>query len=181
MRTWIILGAALWALGAGCAGTVPDEVNTEEQGAIGTLQLSLRGMDERMQLYRLRNATFDVQGTRFTDFQFVTSTLSSDTDLDSPVARAALFHGVYSIALRPEDWYLERVLASGGTERVADAVLLSSSSQQFQVQQDLISRVTFQFGVGGQLIDFFGGELEVGIDVRNAPDAGGESALVERQ
>jgi hypothetical protein len=33
-------------------------------------------------------------------------------------------------------------------------------------------RIAFQFGVDGDMVDFFGGELEIGIEVPNAGDGG---------
>jgi hypothetical protein len=133
--------------------------------------LALRGVDADMQTYRLRDATFDVSGTRYTDFTSVATVMSSESDLESATLRSQLFYGSYLVSLRPESWYLERITPDGA-ERVARAVLLSQPQQNVFVSQGQVSRVAFQFGVDGELIDFLGGEIEIEIGIQRAPDAG---------
>ncbi len=169
MRTYLLLIALVLCL-PGC-GTDPGTESAASHEEVGTLQLALRGVAPDMQVYRLRHATFGVQGVRYSDFQGVSSTLSSESDLENEVLRSRLFYGSYTVDLRPEGWYLER-LTPEGPQRVARAVLLSSPQQGVFVQQGGVSRIAFQFGVDGELIDFQGGDLEIAIDIRQAPDAG---------
>lgn len=158
------------ALGACAVEYRMDESSVEEDGAeLGTMQLSLTGMDAQMQQYRLRAASFDIQGTRYTDFQAVSMTVSSDTELDSPTVRTRLFYGYYSISLQPEAWYIERIGSNGDAEQVAEAVLLSAPTQSISIQQGAVTQVAFQFGVDGELIDFLGGDLEIGVGIVQAP------------
>lgn len=162
------------ALGACAVDYQMDGSKVEDDASdLGTMQLSLTGVDAQMQLYRLRAASFGIQGTRYTDSQAVSMTVSSDTELDSPTLRTRLFYGYYSVSLLPDDWYVERLTPSGGAERVAQAVLLSAPTQSIGIQPGLVTQVAFQFGVDGELIDFAGGDLEIGVGFVQPPDREG--------
>jgi hypothetical protein len=161
---------------AACGADPGSEPSAREADAaeVGTLQLSLTGVDAQLQQYWLRAARFDIQGTRYTDLQSVSEQVFSDTELDSPVIRTRLFYGSYTVSLSAEqDWYIERLTPNGAAERVAEVVLLSSPTQSVFVQQGQVSQVAFQFGVDGELIDFVGGDLEIGIGIVQAPAASG--------
>lgn len=159
--------ASLLCVLVGCAADAAEG----NDGETGTLALSLVGSDAGQQTYRLRAATFDIQGTRYYDYQSVSTSVSSESDPDGAFLRARLFPGSYSVSLRPGEWYLERI-GENGSERVQQAVLLSSATQSAYVQQGYVSQVAFQFGVDGELIDFIGSDLDIGITVQRAPDAG---------
>lgn len=171
MRLWTILISAFALALTACNYDTSTNVPGDTAETVGTMQLLLTGVSSSMQEYRLRDATFDIQGTRYTDYQSVSTSVSSEAEPDAAVARARLFYGNYTVSLRAEDWYLERVTPTG-SERVAAAVLVSIQPQYVSIQQGAVSRVAFQFGVDGELVDFLGGELEIGIDVRELPDAG---------
>jgi hypothetical protein len=169
-KNCFVLFAAAVSL-AGCA----QEVIAEEAGDtsdVGAIEVALTGVDADLQEYRLRSATFDINGTRYNDGQGVSLSVSSESDLDNPVLSTRLFYGYYGVTLFSGDWYLERITAEG-TERVDQAVLLSPATQYTFVNQGAASQVTFQFGVDGELIDFYGGDLEIGIGVQRAPGSGG--------
>jgi hypothetical protein len=169
MKTCSVLFAAVISL-AGCA----QEVIANEAGDmsdVGAIEVALTGVDAELQEYRLRAATFDITGTRYTDGQDVSLSVSSESDLDNPVLTTRLFYGNYSVTLHSEDWYLERI-TDDGAERVEQALLLSPAMQYATVYQGGVSRMTFQFGVDGELIDFYGGDLEIGIGVQRAPGTG---------
>jgi hypothetical protein len=162
------------ALGACAVDYRMDGDSVEEDASeLGTMQLSLTGMDAQMQQYRLRAATFAIEGTRYTDFQAVSMTVSSDTELDSPTVRTRLFYGYYSVSLRPGEWYIERLSPNGDAEPVAEVVLLSAPTQSISIQQGAVTQIAFQFGVDGELIDFVGGDLEIGIGIVRAPGTEG--------
>jgi hypothetical protein len=141
----------------------------EAAETVGGVQVALTGTDSRMQVYRLRQATFDIQGTRYTDFQSVFEMVSSEEDLDAASLTVDLVRGAYSVTLRP-DWHLERITDSGAVP--VQAVLLSPVSQSVFIEQHATSRVAFQFGVDGDMVIFFGGELDIEIEIETAPDAG---------
>jgi hypothetical protein len=173
MNRWISLVSLLTittALACNSQAGPQSSSETRKDEPVGMLQLSLTGVDSQMQQYRLRAATFDIQGTRYTDYQSVSTSVSSETDIDNPFVRARLFYGSYSVSLRPEDWYMERITPDGA-QRVDQAVLLSTQSMSVYVQQGGVSQIGFQFGVDGELIDFLGGDLDIGISVQRAPNA----------
>jgi hypothetical protein len=151
-----------------------EDTAAADDSEVGTLQLALTGVDAQMQRYRLRDATFDIQGTRYTDFQSVTDKVESESDPDGELLSARLFHGSYTVALQPLAWYIERIAADGnGAERVEHVALLSSAQQSVGITAGAASRIAFQFGVDGELIDFLGGDLEIGISILNAPGTAG--------
>ncbi|HMI90195.1 MAG TPA: hypothetical protein VK509_02475 [Polyangiales bacterium] len=168
LRPILALGFAL----AACGDLAEPDATPGDDPALGTLQLALTGMDAQMQRYRLRGATFDVQGTRYTDYQPVLTTISSESDPDGELLSTRLFQGYYTIALRPEDWYIERISAEGAA-RVEHVALLSSAQQSTSITAGAASRIAFQFGVDGEPIDFLGGKLEIGISILNAPGSAG--------
>jgi len=149
----------------------------------GTLRLALTGMDDAAQVYRLRNAVFEVSGYSYIDSQYYVREVSSEDDVDAELISERFLPGSYTVSLRNEDWYLERLTAGGVVERVEQAVLLSARSQFAGIADNQTTQVHFQFGVDGTLIIFHGGDLEIGISVVRAqagsggavgPDAGVE-------
>src|SRR5688500_10627985 len=123
MKNLFVLSIATIALAA-CTQELATDQESELRD-VGSLEVALTGMDSDLQEYRLRAATFDIYGTRYIDNQTVSRSAFSDDDIESPVLRTRLFHGSYSVTLRPDAWYLERVTPDG-TEPVQQAVLLST-------------------------------------------------------
>jgi hypothetical protein len=171
-RSSLALSLFLLVCAACDAGSASDHESLAEANvAIGTLQMALTGSDAQHQEYRLRAATFDIRGTPFEDPEPVTVTLSSESEPDAAHLRTRLLYGYYDVSLRDDGWYLER-LTPEGPERIEQAVLLSTRTQYAYVQEGVVSPVAFQFGVGGRLVDFRGGALEIGVGVQTPPDAG---------
>jgi hypothetical protein len=141
-------------------------------------------VDDAAQVYRLRNAFFEVAGYSYIDSQYYVRELSSEDHLDAELISERFLPGSYTVSLRDDDWYLERLTAEGGVERVEQSVLLSARSQFAGIAENQTAQVSFKFGVGGTLIVFHGGDLEIGITVVRAqagsgglqPDAGTEPA-----
>lgn len=170
-RTMFAIGCLLTAAACGDVATEGEPRVTEDD--VGTLQLSLTGVDADNQLYRLRAATLVVSGTSYHDGQAVYVELSSEDGLDDELLSARLMQGYYSVSLvSPPQWYIERITAEG-TERVQQAVLLSQPTQYTVIQPGGVSQVGFQFGVDGDLIDFFGGRLDIGIGIQRAQPVAG--------
>jgi hypothetical protein len=174
MRTdigWMVLSLCILSA---CASddAAHETTSASEVGELGTLQLTLSGQDAMQRSYRLRAATFRVEGSAFDDPQPILTSLSSDAEPDAVTLRTRLLSGYYSVTLSSEDWFLERVTPDG-FERVAQAVLLSPRTQYAYVQSGQPAQLAFQFGVDGSLIDFVGGQLELGIQVVNAPPGSG--------
>jgi hypothetical protein len=171
MKQWSYLALVCVLVAAGCGEQASNEATNEEALEVGSLQMSLTGVDADSRQYRLRGATFDISGTRYNDFQSVHATLSSEGSADGPTLSTRLVYGYYSVALLPDGWYLERI-TSEGAERVERALLLSSPAQNVSIQQGFVSQVGFQFGVDGDVIDFYSGGLDITIGIQHAPDAG---------
>jgi hypothetical protein len=68
-----------------------------------------------------------------------------------------------------DGWRLEELSASGPVS-VEQVVLLSPQNQYAYVWDGGESRVYYSFGVGGELIDFRGGQLSIGISVEQPGD-----------
>lgn len=171
MKSWFCHVLALSFAVTACSGRAEQDAYSDDT-AVGSLQLALTGMDAQQQLYRLRGATFDIQGTRYTDYQPVLATVSSESDPDAELLSTRLFHGFYTVSLLAEGWYIERVTEEGAI-RVEQVALLSSPSQSIGITAGAASRIAFQFGVDGELIDFIGGDLEIGISIQNPPGTAG--------
>jgi hypothetical protein len=175
MKTWSWFAAILLlALGA-CEDASPSDRASVIDGELGSLEMSLIGVDADNQRYRLRGAAFEIAGTEHFTFQPVSQTLLADDHLDDAVLRSELVYGYYTVSLHPESWYVERVTPEG-PQRVEEAVLLSPLMQHVSIQPSSVSQLGFQFGVDGDIVDFFGGRLEIGVGFQRPPqpDAGGE-------
>jgi hypothetical protein len=160
----------------------------------GALALALTGSDAHGVAYRLRNATFEIYGCPGGgDYSVaaagapgsafagsggsaggpvmnpcVWTTISSEDNPDAAVLTKRLVPGYYTINLQG-DWYLEE-MTSAGPQRVAQALLLNGSTQSTYVWDNGNAMVSFQFGVGGDLIDFRHGDLSIGIQVEQPGD-----------
>jgi hypothetical protein len=95
-------------------------------------------------------------------------TLSSDDDLNAELITRRLLPGSYNVTLRG-DWYLEE-LQMGQAERVEQAVLLSPVTQYAYVWDGGAQTIYYVFGVGGDIIDFRSGTLNIGIQVEQPGD-----------
>lgn len=170
-HAWVpifLLAAALCGCGAGPA-------TQEAADRVGVLQLSLVGTDSARQQYRLRNASFEING--YSEFgpaggggSNTQETVSSETDLDRPFIERRVLPGTYWITLSNSDWYLER-LSGPMPERIAKAVLLSSATQYTYVYDRSVTPVDFRFGVDGDLIDFRHGDLRICISIERPDDS----------
>lgn len=149
----------------------------------GTLDLALTGSDSQGEIYRLRSATFTIEG--YPDYYYPSSsagaggsdssyyyeTVSTEANPNQDVIRRRVIPGYYYVSFDTSSgWYLEH-LTPQGPERVAEAVLLSQPYQYTHVWDRSTSTVFYQFGVDGKTIDFRHGNLEVRIDIQH-PDAG---------
>jgi hypothetical protein len=175
--TWTRTLLGLLAVGSiSCAGDArPYRAAPSDAAEVGTLVLNLTGSDRQGQQFRLRNAEFDIGGYYYYPYpnsQPALITVSSETDLDSPVIATEVVPGQYYVTLSNHLWFLEK-LTDQGWERVEDTVLLSPESQYAYVYENSTSTVAFTFGVDGQLIDFHHGTLEIGINVVHPGDEDG--------
>jgi len=161
-----LVGAAgtggLLLLGSGCSGK---DVSLIEQAnlpaAAGQLQLALTTRSASGNLYRLRQAFFQVsqQDSPFGGFS---SLLSSENDPLATTLEATVPTGDYAVDLFG-GWFLEKV-QNGEVTRV-EATLVSASTQFVSVRENEESVVSFRFQTNGEIIDFSEGRLIVEIQV----------------
>jgi hypothetical protein len=179
-RGWMTLLLPLIA--AACSQTsIP-----EDGSKVGSLSLSLTGVDPHGISYRLSSAEFEVSGcpdyfqSSVAGFgagsggggqggsNCIDMVLRSDDNPDSAVITQRLLPGYYNVQLL-DGWTIEQLTAAGPTP-VAKAVLLSPSYQYAYVWDGGVSQVVYSFGVGGDLIDFRHGDLAISISVEQPGD-----------
>ncbi len=160
----------LAALGCSSEGA---KTETGDEGQNGTLALMLSATDAQGESYRLRNAEFAVSGYSWATGQYTSTTVSSETDPELPVVRARLVEGYYDVSfIDTEAWYFEH-LTPAGAEPVEKSTLLGAGSQSLYIYRGSTTPISFAFGVNGELVDFLGGQLEIGVTVEQPPFSAG--------
>jgi hypothetical protein len=160
----------------------------EDSDANANLSLALTGTDSRGVQYRLRSAEFEIYGyPELVQFgaggapdSFFSTVVSSETDPNAAVITQRVIPGYYYVDFTSGDWFLEELTPSG-PERVEQAVLLSPRLQFAPVWNGGSTRVHYQFGVDGELIDFRSGNINIGIGIERPGDsagAGGDGPVV---
>jgi hypothetical protein len=174
MRNWGIVTAVIGICALACSAST----KSEERG--GTLSVALTGTDTRGEQYRLRGATFYVQG--YPDYfqyeeggaggasaSYFFQQISTETEPDGPTISRRVLPGSYYVTLQNGGWYIEHVTAAG-SERVQDSVLLSNAQTWTRVYDGSQSNVYYSFGVDGKLIDFRNGDLNIRIQIEHPND-----------
>lgn len=168
----------LWPLtllaGFGCSSEGAKE-QASDDGQNGTLALLLSATDAQGESYRLRNAEFAINGYSYVTGQYTSTTVSSETDPQLPVVKARLLEGYYDVSFIDSGWYMEHLTAAGA-EPVEKSTLLGPASVSTYIYRGTVSPVSFAFGVNGELVDFLGGQLEIGITVEQPPFGTGGAA-----
>jgi len=155
-------GGALLLLGSGCSGEDVSRIEQADAPATaGQLQLALTSRGASGNLYRLRQASFQVaqQDAPFGGFF---SFLSSEDNPLSTTLEATLPSGDYTVDLFG-GWFLEKV--QDGEVTQVEATLVSSSTQFVSIAENEESVVSFRFQTNGEIIDFSEGRLIVEIEV----------------
>jgi hypothetical protein len=180
MKLWH-LSIALMAVGVACsASSGKDAPSVEAVEATGTMQFALIGSDVHGNQYRLRNAEFQI--TRYYYYPYdqfagaggdasYDEVVSSEENPSATSIVRRVLPGYYEIYLRNSGWYFEK-LTPDGSERITQAVLLSNRTVSTYVGNNQVSNVGFQFGVGGTLIDFRSGDLQITFGVETPWDGG---------
>jgi hypothetical protein len=99
--------------------------------------------------------------------------LSTEEDPDKTVLEARVAPGSYYVELL-DNWQIEK-LSIDGTYEPVDAVLISASTHYVWVYGDSTRWIKFRFGVGGEAIDFIGGNIRIGVEIEEY-DAGVDDA-----
>lgn len=149
----------------------------------GVLKLELTGRDSSGEIYRLRNASFYIQG--YPDQTFPTSggaggsdgyyyseTLSTETNPNASVLEHRVVPGYYYVTFdTSQPWYMEHVTPRG-VERVSNSVLLSEPTQYAYVYHQGTSSIFYNIGVNGRPIDFRWGDIDIRIGVEQPGEGG---------
>ena len=184
MKRWFRAVPALLGLVAACSGSEPGA----KDEATGTLALQLTATDSHGEIYRLRNAVFQVSGYPYNEYPssgeggassvgYYSASLSSETDPNAAIIKHRVLPGYYYVTFdTQEPWYMEHV-TSHGPERVEHSVLLSSVTQYAYVYDGGTSSVFYQFGVDGTPLDFRHGHINIGIGVEHPNEGQGEGGF----
>jgi hypothetical protein len=140
----------------------PSDV-ADAQAQDGVLALRTVAIAESV-TYRLVGATFQVNGPE-------SAVLSSDTLPDSTELSALLQPGAYSVALQP-GWSIERVNPDSSVTPVA-ADLGSAAIQDVTIVSGSTSRLTYRFLVGGIVVEFSYGELDIQVQANEFTEVHG--------
>lgn len=122
---------------------------------VGSLNVPLAATSPSGAEYRLRNATFQVVGPE-------SATVLSEDNLGEPAVVLEIAEGMYTVELE-DGWTLEKTV-DGGTVPVP-AELVSPSTVDTTVTNQLTSNVQFDFMAGQELIQFGNGLLSINITV----------------
>jgi hypothetical protein len=166
----MLLGLAGGALLAGCSSD--DTGRAEVAASTGRFKLALTARGSSGNLYRLREAAFQVTEQSNDPFGGFVTFLFSEDDPVSSTLETTLSTGDYTVELF-SGWVLEKVENGEVTPVVAS--LLSSPLQFFGILPNEESLVSYRFETDGEIIEFEQGRLIIDIEVEErAPTQLGE-------
>lgn len=155
-----VLSAALLtgaSFATGCA------VDTETRAeSFGQVRMALTGTSVEGNLYRLRAATFTIDGPASAGF-------ATEDDPNLTVLSADLPPGAYTSTLGG-DWYLER--QDGASFVPVDATLVSANPADFTVNAQVASDLVYQFATDGTIVTIGDGSVNISIDVIESGSSG---------
>ena len=176
MKREILMALALTLIGAACddGSAARPTTDTNEASGLGSIKISLVGMDSKGTQYRLRGADFLIakEGQAGSDSGTTPlETLSTELDPSAAYLSTRLGPGMYQVTLQGA-WYIER-LDPAGAQRVERATLLGEATQRTNVAGGAAPAMVFyRFGIDGDVVDFDTGELRIGVDFQLPRDAG---------
>lgn len=169
----LLLAAATAPLG-GCS-QAKDDQDDGTTGRVGQLALPLTTQGASGVTYRLRDATFVINGWSYggsagssmggSGGNPTTVVVSSEDDPDAATISVSLEEGQYSVELQP-GWYFEKITPAGS--EAVEATLLSANPQWAWVSRHSTWFAEFQFGLGGREI-WLNGELNLGVVLYEDP------------
>jgi hypothetical protein len=153
-----------WALAVGvglavvgCGGPVEADRSASAEEAAGRLHLPLVTPDEGV--FRLAHAIFQINDRSGALVQ----TLNSDASPDATSLDAELGQAAYSIELI-DGWALEQ-LAEDGTTLAVPAALLTTNPADFEIHDDLVTNILYEFATNDGVISFGAGGVSIGVSV----------------
>lgn len=135
---------------SGCAVDSASEVES-----FGQVRMALTGTSVEGNLYRLRAATFTIEGP-------ASAVLATEENPDITVLSADLPPGAYTSTLGG-NWYLEREDGVGFVP--VEAMLISANPADFQVNAQVASELVYQFSTDGTIVTIGDGSVDISIEV----------------
>lgn len=120
----------------------------------GALTMKLTGESNGV-TYRLRNATFDINGPEI-------ATVDTEDDPEATSIDLSLSSGHYEVLLR-DGWALQRMDAEGPT--TVQATLVSANPLETEIIAGSRSHSVFRFSTDGGIVDIGTGELSITFEV----------------
>ena len=151
MGAWLVVCASIPTLVVGCGDAV-----VESESATGTMSVALTGVGSTGAVYRLRNGVFKITGK-------ATATASSEDNVDAPVIQLELKAGGY-LANLVTGWTMEKQ-NDDGTFANVKAVLVSTNPLPFEIIDQQLTPVTFQFKAGDDVVQLGNDLAAIGIAV----------------
>jgi hypothetical protein len=154
---WVVSGALL---GSACQDTSTPPPEDFGSAHTGTVELPLIAQSSSGVTYRLRDATFELEGPAFVTIDTRDEAAADDASLELDLPT-----GSYAAKLL-EGWRLVRV-EDDGSESGVSALLTSANPLSFSIGEGVITPVVFRFKLASGDVDF--GGAEIGIDVDDSP------------
>lgn len=155
---WVVSGALLASACQQETTSPPQELGTAEE--TGTVELPLIAQASSGATYRLRDATFELEGAAFVTIDTRDEAADDDASLELDLPT-----GTYTAKLL-EGWRLVRV-EDDGSESGVSAQLTSANPLSFSIGEGVITPVVFRFKLSSGDVNF--GGAEIGIDVDDSP------------
>jgi len=150
----LIIGVGMSVLGCSAPGSTP--IDDAAERASGRLHLPLVTPDEGA--FRLANAVFTVER----DGNLV-QTLNSSASPESTSLDIELGQAAYTLELL-DGWSLEQ-LAEDGSISAVPAALLTSNPVDFEIRDDQVTNILYEFATNGGVVGFGEGGLSIGVNV----------------
>lgn len=159
-RYWgwaLAVGVGVGVAGLGCGGPVEATQRLSAEQAAGRLHLPLVTPGEAV--FRLTHAVFQIDDRS----GVLVQTLNSDTAPDAASLDVELGQAAYSIELI-DGWVLEQV-TEDGTGAPVPAALLTTNPADFEIHDDQVTNILYEFATNDGVISFGVGGVSIGVSV----------------
>jgi hypothetical protein len=154
------LGAAA-AIGCGNAGDDTHVYSLEVRGESVTGDLRLPLVTPGQNAYRLRYATFNIQGGPGGG---VFVSLDTESDLAALEMRATLPQGAYTITLN-DGWFIEKLDQDAGIVPTINAALLSDNPRTFDILDEQLTSLVYEFATNEGTVRLGEGDVSLSLAV----------------
>ena len=155
-----------------------EEPGEDDVAESGTLNLALTARGESGSLYRLRDATFQINDFNFNFF----TQLSTENDPTASTLETTMPIGDFQIQVFSNvgDFSLERIEPDGSAVRV-QSTLVSPSFQTFRINPNEQTNVSYRFETNGEIVDFGQGRLVIDLEVTERAQANRRTVMETSQ